>query len=262
VVRDEKTWEEVWAKSMGAKPETPHSPEPVPLVTVNFKNKMVLAAFMGDHEDGGHSVEVVKMVENADGWTVHVRESSPPPSGQHKVTLQPFCLVVVPRLEGKIRFEVESVIAKPARGAKTEPVTIRKQWTTDLCRGQKPAEMVIRDERTWKQAWELASDARGPVPPLPDIDLRREMALAVFMGMKTSSGYSVQITRVERTETELHVFVRRTGPARGQLRNDLEIYPGCLAVVPRFEGKVIFETDDAAEPREAPAPQAGAIVPY
>jgi RNA polymerase sigma factor (sigma-70 family) len=255
VVRDEKTWEEVWSKSMGARPETPHSPEPVPLVGVNFKNKMVLAAFMGDHEDGGHSVEIFKMVENADGWTVHVRELSPPPSGQHKVTLQPFCLVVVPRLEGTITFEVERG-APRGKNPKTEAIAIRKQWNTELARYQQQGEMVVRDSDSLKLAWERAADATLPVPPLPDIDLRREMVLAVFMGRCSASGHAIKITRVDRTESEMYVYVRRTQPERGKIDEDVETYPACLAIVPRFEGKVIFLDDNAAPPKEANPPNA------
>jgi uncharacterized protein (TIGR03067 family) len=104
VIRDEMQWAAVWAKSMGAKPETPVSPEPQPLVKVDFKKNMVLAVFMGDRENGGHVVDITRVVTTDDGCKVYVREHSPPPGGEPKVTQQPFCLVVIPRVEGKMEF--------------------------------------------------------------------------------------------------------------------------------------------------------------
>jgi uncharacterized protein (TIGR03067 family) len=104
VVRDEKQWQAVWAKSMGAPSVTPVSPEPQPLARVDFARHMVLAVFMGNRENGGHVVDILRIVATAEGWTVHVHEYSPPPGGTPKVTQQPFLLVVVPRFEGKVTF--------------------------------------------------------------------------------------------------------------------------------------------------------------
>jgi RNA polymerase sigma factor (sigma-70 family) len=126
VIRDEKQWETVWAKSMGAPPEAPVAPWPQPLAKVDFSKFMVLAAFMGDRENGGHIVDITRVVETVDGWTVYVREYSPPPDGTHKVTQQPYCLVVVPRFEGQVRFANEDGPARPVPGAK-EAGPVNKQ---------------------------------------------------------------------------------------------------------------------------------------
>jgi RNA polymerase sigma-70 factor (ECF subfamily) len=104
VVRDEKQWQAVWDRSMGAPSVTPVSPEPQPLARVDFTKHMVLSVFMGDRENGGHVVDITRIVATAEGWTVYVHEYSPPPGGTPKVTQQPFILVVVPRFEGKVTF--------------------------------------------------------------------------------------------------------------------------------------------------------------
>jgi RNA polymerase sigma factor (sigma-70 family) len=264
VIRDEKQWEAAWAKSMGAKPETPHSPEPQPLEKVDFSKHMVLAVFMGDRENGGHVTEITRIVATADGWTVWVREKSPPPGGTPKVTQQPFCLVVVPRFEGRVTFVNEDQPDEALDGpggppkvppgeVKGEDVPIRKLWTQEYSRWQKKGEMVARTADEWKVAWARASAIGIPVPELPAIDAEREMMLAVFMGTQPSGAYSVKITRVVRTELELYVYVRYTRPAEGELVTEALTYPSCVAIVPRFNGKVVFVKDDGSAPAQGKA---------
>jgi RNA polymerase sigma factor (sigma-70 family) len=243
VIRNEKQWSAVWSKSMGAEPETPVSPQPEPMPKVDFSTHMVLAVFMGDRENGGHVVNITRVEQKDDVWTVYVHEASPPPGGTPKITQQPFCLVVVPRHEGKVTFVDDEIKAKPPKEP-GEEVRIRKQWSEDLSRWHDKGEMVVRDLDAWKVAWARASAAQFPVPALPGIDFEKEMVLAVFMGTQASSHHAVEVTGVARTPTELQVHVRYTFPAQGQVVQTWETAPSCLVVVPHFKGKVVFITDN------------------
>jgi RNA polymerase sigma factor (sigma-70 family) len=166
VIGDDKTWAAVWAKSMGAKPETPVSPEPQQLVKVDFTKHMVLAAFMGDRENGGHEIDITRVVASADGWTVYVRQHSPPPGGTPKITQQPFVLVVVPRLEGKIVFVNEDIPDAPPRERKSSPLSKQTQEKLDEILKEvegRAGEPLAGKAMTLDQARELARVGDGLV---------------------------------------------------------------------------------------------------
>jgi hypothetical protein len=89
---------EVWAHAGGARP------------AVDFTRHAVVAAFIGQRNTGGHSVEVVRVVRRGDSLEVHLRLREP---GEGCMTTQaltrPFQLVRVPAGAAKAEFVVERV---------------------------------------------------------------------------------------------------------------------------------------------------------
>lgn len=80
----------------------------------------------------------------------------------------------------------------------------------------KPLERVIRDAKGWKDFWTECNGDKIPAPPQPELDFKTEAVVAVVWGVKPSSGYTVQIVRIEAARDVLLVHVRRRSPPPGK----------------------------------------------
>ena len=65
---------------------------------------------------------------------------------------------------------------------------------------------TARDERGWRLLWQLVGE--DPPGPLPD----GGMAVAVFLGARSTAGFSVDITRILANDEETVVEYRETTP--------------------------------------------------
>jgi hypothetical protein len=60
------------------------------------------------------------------------------------------------------------------------------------------ADMVIKDHKTWVWFWVRHTQGIHPAPPIPRVDFRREMVLAVMLGFQTSGGGpSIEISSLD-----------------------------------------------------------------
>lgn len=76
----------------------------------------------------------------------------------------------------------------------------------------KRASLVITDEETWAQVWEIHNKTKRPIPELPEVDFFSSMVVAVFRGEVPTGGYSTEITRVETLTDEIVVTVVEADP--------------------------------------------------
>jgi len=67
------------------------------------------------------------------------------------------------------------------------------------------ADMVTRDQNTWTWFWMRHTQGLQPEPPIPRIEFRREMVLAVLLGFQASGGGpSIEITSIEEIQGNNH----------------------------------------------------------
>ena len=104
VIKDRAAFEEVWRKihySVFPKPALPQ---------VDFEREMIIAVFMGQCATGGHSIDIVDVVEYADRVEVQFTRREPSPGGRTAmVVTRPFCLVKVARIDKDVTFLEVSV---------------------------------------------------------------------------------------------------------------------------------------------------------
>lgn len=77
-----------------------------------------------------------------------------------------------------------------------------------------PLQAAIRAEADWRQLWSEHVAGLVPSPPVPQVDFRTHMVIAVFRG-NTESGFPMQITQIEERPTELAVFFEELSPPPG-----------------------------------------------
>lgn len=81
--------------------------------------------------------------------------------------------------------------------------------------------------------WQRAYGSRLTVPALPSLDFRRETIIALFMGSRSSGGYSMDVTDVREEGGELYVELQVTEPAPGTITTQALTSPWLILRVQR-----------------------------
>jgi hypothetical protein len=91
---------------------------------------------------------------------------------------------------------------------------------------------AIRDQTTWDEFWKLHA---GEESSIPSIDFEKEWVIVVHLGTRSSGGYSVVITNVEHTDSQLMVHYSEIIPGPGCLVPAVITHPHHIIKVPRIE---------------------------
>lgn len=100
-------------------------------------------------------------------------------------------------------------------------------------------QVVVRSDAEWRALWE----EHAPEQSAPRVDFQARTVLAVFLGSRTSAGFDVEITGIERTERETTVRYRETRPGPDQMVAQIITAPFHIVSVPRLDGPVTFTRD-------------------
>jgi hypothetical protein len=94
-------------------------------------------------------------------------------------------------------------------GADYRKKKIIQQWQ-DIYSGIKTKEsIIIEDQQKWKDLWEK----HNPKVPVPEINFKENMVIAVFMGEQKTSGYGIQISQIEDSGSKIYIDLEETVPA-------------------------------------------------
>ncbi|MGH9158891.1 MAG: VWA domain-containing protein [Vicinamibacteraceae bacterium] len=101
----------------------------------------------------------------------------------------------------------------------------------------KPEQIVIRSQAEWEKVWESLPTKK----PLPQVDFEKEMLVAVFLGRRSTGGYSVRVDSVRREGPGIVVAYREVAPASGAVRTQQLTTPFVVARIVKSDGSVRFE---------------------
>ena len=102
---------------------------------------------------------------------------------------------------------------------------------------EEPRAVVIRTAGEWSDLWK----AHAPAAPVPIVDFRREMVVAVFLGTRPTGGYSVEIATIESKGNETVVIYRAEEPPRDAMATQALTSPAHLVRLAARRGAVRFE---------------------
>jgi len=106
-------------------------------------------------------------------------------------------------------------------------------------------ETTVRDQDAWEVLWSMHADSPtcGFTTPPPTVDFELDMVVAVFIGMRSNTAYSVRLDKVTPTADGGYLveYVEEEVRAKGIVFNDIVTTPFVIAVLPRTEGKVTFQ---------------------
>ncbi|MBI4055241.1 MAG: protease complex subunit PrcB family protein [Elusimicrobia bacterium] len=109
------------------------------------------------------------------------------------------------------------------------------EWRRTVCQQKEPAEFVARDESSWRKLWGLVSSEA-----LPEVNFSKQMAVGIFLGIRNTGGYSVEITGVREEGGRLVVLYKEKKPSPEAFVTQALTAPCHLQVVPRSELPLVF----------------------
>ena len=98
-------------------------------------------------------------------------------------------------------------------------------------------QVTARTTAEWNTLWRQHSPDRDQ----PRVDLGRDMVLGVFLGSRTTAGFSVEIVSALVEQGILVVRFRETRPQSDRIVAQVITSPYHLVAVPRHSGDVKFE---------------------
>jgi len=101
---------------------------------------------------------------------------------------------------------------------------------------EEPTQVVARNPVEWAALWR---DHAGD-KPVPTVDFTSRMVVAIFLGTRSSAGYSVDVTRIRPADGSLIVEWQERRPAKGEVSAQVMTSPAAIVTVPKFDGKITF----------------------
>ncbi|MEK7555075.1 MAG: protease complex subunit PrcB family protein [Patescibacteria group bacterium] len=115
-----------------------------------------------------------------------------------------------------------------------------------------PKNVAITDEAAWTTLWNQMSANITPKPPAPEIDFANELIVGVFMGTKSTGGYSTEVTRIAKTDAKITVYIREVSPGPNCAVTLALTVPYHIVKMQKVDGDIDFSvTKDVTE---CPAP--------
>ncbi len=128
------------------------------------------------------------------------------------------------------------LLALAASPSAAEPVARHGQQWQGF--GGGPAGFAVAVARTpdeWRRLWA----GLGRAPPAA-LDATSQMAVAIFLGLRRTGGYGVEITALDYQGTRLVVRYAERRPAAGGFVPQMLTTPYVVKVLARSDGEVVF----------------------
>jgi len=122
--------------------------------------------------------------------------------------------------------------------AGSAPVTIARGSSSGV---EERREAVVRSAAEWDVLWKAHAGAQAA----PAVDLAKNVVAAVFIGTRSTGGYSVEITGTRRDGDALVIEYVQRAPGRGDIVSQALTSPFHIVSLPRHDGPVRFEQRNA-----------------
>ena len=111
---------------------------------------------------------------------------------------------------------------------------------------QEPLQVAIRTREEWVAFWARHTRAQVQPPSAPPVDFSREMLVGISLGERATGGYEVEITKVERGDSELRVHYRSKSPDPGAMVTQARTQPYHLIKLSRDDSPLVFSREDSS----------------
>jgi hypothetical protein len=126
------------------------------------------------------------------------------------------------------------ILAIAMQAAPAPPVQILSREM--ISQVEDPKQAVARSAAEFAALWKQ----HGGAPPMPRVDFESRMVVAVFLGTRTSAGFSAEIIRTRQADGKLIVEWQERKPARDEVSAQILTSPAIIASIPKFAGEVTF----------------------
>ena len=115
-------------------------------------------------------------------------------------------------------------------------VEIIKEWRSTFSLNE-AKNMVIKNDKDWEKLKAKLNIRHKD----PEIDFKKNMLIAVFMGQRNSGGYSIRITEINEDKKSLTVKMLRSSPRPNGATLAVITSPYHMVLVKKSDKEVIFK---------------------
>jgi len=102
--------------------------------------------------------------------------------------------------------------------------------------------IAIKDENSLNEIYNLIGKGRMPELEAPAIDFEKETVIALFLGEKTSGGYSITVKQIENINDKVNVVYKVTSPKPGDMVTSVMTQPYCIIKMAKTSKELVFES--------------------
>jgi hypothetical protein len=88
------------------------------------------------------------------------------------------------------------------------PVDFQVILSGSYSNATQPRVELVKSERQWDAIWQIAMGREEPLPEKPTVDFGSQYVIAAFMGERSSSGYHIEIDKIEKAGRKLKVHIK------------------------------------------------------
>ena len=217
---------------------------PPPAPTIDFTANNVIAVALGDRPTGGFECNIQKICNLSDSTIgVFYAERIPGPDCiENHIIYQPFHWVTIPKSDAPVQFFKHPEVYDCGSSDCNQP-----QVFFPIDQGPKSAhkagEFVIKDQDSWNAFWKEHEGLNDNPPPA--VDFTQQMVLAMMLGDRPTTNYSVETKDVRLNPSDdgtIHMDVNyfEHTPGKNCAVGNIVTDPYQIIVAPLFDGTVIF----------------------
>ena len=128
------------------------------------------------------------------------------------------------------------LLAASLAGSMLAPVSFTTISQSEQSGVEEARQVVARTPEEWNALWK----EHAPHQPMPAVDLTKSMVVGVFLGSRSTAGYRVTITGIERDGAIVVVTYREEQPDARAILAQVITFPHHLVRVERIAGEVKF----------------------
>lgn len=132
-----------------------------------------------------------------------------------------------------------SLCASPAQAEHTLSFLVMEQGVHSGISTQRFE--TIRDPASLQALWKFHRAGLPTAPAVPEVDFSKEMLIAAFAGQKSSGGYQLNITGLERRGKQTEVSLSLTQPGPDCIVAEALTQPYVIAKLSKTKGPVSFK---------------------
>ena len=127
------------------------------------------------------------------------------------------------------------VLVSAMQAAAPSPVQVISREMMSMV--DEPKQAVARSASEWATMWRQHAGEK----PMPSVDFKSRMVVAIFLGSRGSAGYSAEVTRTRPVNGTLIVQWQERRPQRGEVSAQVMTSPAVIVTIPKFDGEIKFE---------------------
>lgn len=101
--------------------------------------------------------------------------------------------------------------------------------------------VVINDLKSLDEIYILINKNRYSKLEVPEVNFEKEMIIALFLGERTSGGFSISVERILNNNNNVMVFYKIVTPKQDDMLASVMTQPFCIIKMPNTSKEIIFK---------------------